>query len=94
MLTSAKRNQLIKTMLHLQYQTTIDGTPSTILHFDQPEYYWKSMKDVEKELDLRSKECRDCGCPLETEPYETGLYDGNNEPEIHNYAHNREGLSR
>jgi hypothetical protein len=107
MLTSAKRKDLKKFMLHLEYQNTIDGiipttvdldssiiqTPSTILHFDQPEYYWKSMKDVEKELDIRSKECRDCGSPLEPDPYERGLYDGNNEPEIHSYAHKREGFS-
>ena len=54
--------------------------PSTILHFDQPEYYWKSMKDVEREIEIRSKECRDCGSPYDTVPCETGLYDGNNEP--------------
>ena len=95
MLTSAKRKELIKTMLHLQYQTTIDETPmspSTILHFDQPEYYWKSMKDVEKEIEIRSKECRDCGSPYDTVPYETGKYDGNNEPVIFKYA--KVGLSQ
>jgi len=79
LLTSTKRKELIKTMLHLKTQTSID---STILHFEQPSFYWKSMKDVEKEIDIRSKECRDCGSPFEPEPFDRGFYDGNNEPEV------------
>jgi hypothetical protein len=79
LLTSTKRKELIKTMLHQKTQISID---STILHFDQPSFYWKSMKEVEKEIDIRSKECRDCGSPFETEPFDRGSYDGNNEPEV------------
>lgn len=41
---------------------------------------WKNLVEVEKDLDLRAKTCRDCGCPLETEPYERGKYQGDNEP--------------
>ena len=59
---------------------------NTILHFEQPNYHWKSMKEVEKEIDIRSKECRDCGSPFEPEPFERGSYDGNNEPQIISYG--------
>lgn len=41
---------------------------------------WKNLIDVEKDLDLRAKTCRDCGCPLEDKPYERGEYQGDNEP--------------
>jgi hypothetical protein len=81
MLTSTKRKELIKTMLHLQTQTAIDGS-NTILQLEQPNFHWKSMKDVEKEIDLRSKECRDCGSPFEIEPYDRGIYQGDNEPVV------------
>ena len=73
MLTSTKRKELIETMLHLKTQSTIDGS-NTILQFERPEYHWKSMKEVEKEIDIRSKECRDCGSPFERDPYERGMY--------------------
>jgi hypothetical protein len=79
LLTSTKRKELIKTMLHQKTQTSIDNT---ILHFDQPNYHWKSMKEVEKEIDIRSKECHDCGSPFDPEPFDRGYYDGNNEPEV------------
>ena len=41
---------------------------------------WKNLVDVEKELDSRSKFCRDCGSPLEIVPYDRGKYEGDNEP--------------
>ena len=52
---------------------------------------WKSLVDVEKELDLRAKTCRDCGCQLEGQPYERGKYEGDNEPLLLNQFH---GLGR
>jgi len=83
MLTSTKRKVLIKKMLHLQYNETLDGSTPTILQLDDtslPGFEWKSMKDVEKEIDQRSKECRDCGSPYELTPFERGSYEGDNEP--------------
>ncbi|PBO86118.1 MAG: hypothetical protein COA77_00895 [Thaumarchaeota archaeon] len=84
MLTSTKRKELIESMLHLK-QATIDGS-NTILQFERPEYHWKSMKEVEKEIDIHSKECRDCGSPFERDPYERGMYQGNNEPVIMTFS--------
>ena len=43
-------------------------------------YSWKNLVDIEKDLDNQSKNCRDCGCPLEEKPYDTGWYEGDNEP--------------
>ena len=83
MLTSTKRKILIKKMLHSQYNETLDGTPHTILQLDDmslPAFEWKSMKQVEKEIDQRSKECRDCGSPYELTPFDRGIYEGDNEP--------------
>lgn len=84
MLTSTKRKELIESMLFLK-QSTIDGS-NTILQFEQPEFHWKSMKQVEKEIDIRSKECRDCGSPFERDPYERGMYQGNNEPVVMTFS--------
>lgn len=84
MLTSTKRKQLIKKMgVVSTVQDTIDGSPPTILQLDdmsKPGFIWKSYKDIEKEIDQRSKECRDCGLPYEETPFERGSYDGDNEP--------------
>jgi len=33
-------------------------------------------------LKRRSKECRDCGMPLEENPFEVSEYNGDNEPEV------------
>ena len=86
MLTSTKRKILIQKILHVSYNDTLDDTLPTILQLDdmqQPNFYWKSMKDVEKEIDQRSKECRDCGSPYEEHPFDRGIYQGDNEPEVY-----------
>ncbi len=49
---------------------------------DVGESLWLSLKQVEKMLDQRSKECIDCGCPYETVPFDRGWYQGDNEPNI------------
>ncbi|MCH7561309.1 MAG: hypothetical protein IIC67_08110 [Thaumarchaeota archaeon] len=85
MLTSTKRKVLIKKMLHVQNKSTLDDTSIGILQLDGmslPDFCWKSMKDVEKEIDQRSKECRDCGSLYEKQPFERGKYIGDNEPVI------------
>ena len=43
-------------------------------------FEWKNLVNIEKELDLRAKTCRDCGLPLEEFPFDTGKYEGDNEP--------------
>lgn len=43
-------------------------------------FEWKNLVNIEKELDLRAKTCRDCGLPLEELPFERGKYEGDNEP--------------
>jgi len=49
---------------------------------DVGESLWLSLKQVEKMLEQRSKECIDCGCPYETTPFDRGWYQGDNEPDI------------
>lgn len=83
MLTSTKRKDLIKKILHVQ--STLDGTPISRLQLDcmsLPEFVWKSMKVIEREIDQRSKECRDCGSLYEMYPFDRGKYVGDNEPVI------------
>ncbi len=84
MLTSTKRKTLIQKILHYSHNETLDG--SSILQLDdmqKPGFDWKSMKEIEREIDQRSKECRDCGSPYELTPFERGSYDGNNEPKVY-----------
>jgi len=85
LLTSTKRKELIKKIRHVGLNETLDSTPYTILQLDdndKPSFKWKSMSEIERELELRSKECRDCGSPYESEPFERGQYTGDNEPNI------------
>lgn len=85
LLTSVKRKKLIKLILNQGLNQTLDGTSYSILQIDdnlKPTFRWKSMKEIEKEIDARAKICRDCGSPYEEEPFATGLYDGDNEPEV------------
>jgi len=85
LLTSVKRKKLIKLILNQGLNQTLDGTPYSILQIDdnlKPSFRWKSMKEIEKEIDERSKICRDCGSPYEEEPFERGDYTGDNEPEV------------
>ena len=46
--------------------------------------FWLNLPDIEKMIDERSKECRDCGCPLESTPFDRGKYEGDNEPVLKN----------
>jgi len=87
LLTSTKRKKLIKKILRDGLNETLDGTKHTLQldYNDKPSFVWKSMKDIEREMDLRAKECRDCGSPYEEEPFERGKYSGDNEPEV-NYG--------
>jgi len=84
LLTSTKRKKLVKKIIHVGPTETLDGT-ITILQIDNnelPGFHWKSMKEIEKEMDERAKCCRDCGSPYEKEPYESGKYTGDNEPDV------------
>jgi hypothetical protein len=47
-----------------------------------PQRFWQNLKYFEKEIERRSKLCRDCGMQLEDKPFEVTEYDGDNEPEI------------
>jgi len=85
LLTSTKRNELIKKIVHGGLNKTLDdATPNTLQlnDNDKPAFMWKSMSEIEKEIERRSKECRDCGSPYENEPFERGKYTGDNEPDI------------
>jgi len=46
---------------------------------------WLSLPDIEKMIEQRSKECRDCGSPYENEPFERGKYAGDNEPHVFSF---------
>jgi len=48
---------------------------------DMPQRFWQNLKFYEKELERRSKLCRDCGMQLEDKPFEVCSYEGDNEPE-------------
>jgi len=86
LLTSTKRKELIKKIIHVVHNKTLDSsTPRIILQLDNgsmPSFMWKSMSEIEKEIERRSKECRDCGSPYENEPFERGKYAGDNEPKV------------
>ncbi len=86
LLTSTKRKELIKKIRCNGVDETLDGyPPKTVLQLDchyKPNFQWKNMPQIEKEIDKRSKECRDCGSPYEEIPFERGEYNGDNEPKI------------
>lgn len=44
------------------------------------ESIWQNMVRIEKDMDIRSKQCLDCQCPMEEKPYDRGVYQGDNEP--------------
>jgi len=54
----------------------------SLISRDEPNFVWKNIPDIVKNVEGRSKECRDCGSPYENEPYERGKYEGDNEPDI------------
>jgi len=89
LLTSTKRKELIKKITHVVIEETLDShPPHIILQLDDnnmPSFVWKSMLEVEKEIERRSKECRDCGSPYESEPFERGEYAGDNEPKVFSF---------
>jgi len=89
LLTSTKRKELIKKIIHVVHTKTLDGsTPRIILQLNNgsiPSFMWKSMSEIEEEMERRSKECRDCGSPYENEPFERGKYAGDNEPEVFSF---------
>ena len=83
LLTSTKRKELIKLILNEGALLSLDEVPKYVVQVDEygkPMFKWKSLSDLEKEARTRAKECRDCGSPYEDQPFETGLYDGDNEP--------------
>jgi len=85
LLTSTKRGELIKKIIHVGLNETLDGSTPYTLQLednDKPAFRWKSMSEIEKEMDRRAKECRDCGSPYESEPFECGKYLGDNEPDV------------
>ena len=43
-------------------------------------YEWQSLKSIKVDLMIRANTCPDCGFPFSEKPYETGLYNGDNEP--------------
>ena len=42
-------------------------------------YQWQSLKDIKMDLMIQANTCP-CGLPFEEKPFETGLYEGDNEP--------------
>jgi len=52
------------------------------------ESFWLNLPDIEKMIDERSKQCRDCGSPYEKEPFERGKYAGDNEPDVFSFSEN------
>jgi len=44
-------------------------------------YEWQSLESIKKDLMIRANSCPDCTMPFEEEPFETGKYQGDNEPE-------------
>lgn len=54
----------------------------SLISKDRPSFEWLNLPKIIKYLEARSKECRDCGCPYEDQPFERGKYQGDNEPII------------
>jgi hypothetical protein len=44
-------------------------------------YHWKTLKEIKIELMIRANTCPDCCMPFSENPFETGKYQGDNEPE-------------
>ena len=44
-------------------------------------YEWQSLESIKKDLMIRANSCPDCTMPFEEKPFETGKYQGDNEPE-------------
>jgi len=89
LLTSTKRKELIEKIIHVVHTETLDGYPSRIIlqldNGSMPSFMWKSMSEIEEQIERRSKECRDCGSPYENKPFERGKYAGDNEPEVFSF---------
>lgn len=49
---------------------------------EMPHRFWQNLVYYEKEIERRSKLCRDCGMQLEDKPFEVCDYNGDNEPEL------------
>ena len=43
-------------------------------------YRWQSLKEIRNDLMVRANTCPDCGMPFSENPFETGLYERDNEP--------------
>ncbi len=72
-------------IVHVGMNQTLDGTPYTTLQLDdndKPGFVWKSMSDIEEEMERRANECRDCGSPYEDKWFNRGKYEGDNEPDV------------
>jgi len=85
LLTSTKRSKLIEKILSNGLNETLDGSLPYTLQIDdndKPAFRWKNMAEIEKEMDQRAKECRDCGSPYESDPFDRGKYLGDNEPDL------------
>jgi len=52
----------------------------SLISKDKPSFEWLNLPKIIKNLEARSKECRDCGSPYEQEPFERGRYECDNEP--------------
>ena len=77
------RIELMKLMLYADsIQSSLDPTKYIVQvdEFAKPGFHWKSLVELEKEMRVRAKECRDCGSPYEDQPFETGNYEMDNEP--------------
>ena len=44
------------------------------------ERFWLNLPQIEKMLEERARNCRDCGLPYEEKPFDRGKYEGDNEP--------------
>jgi len=49
---------------------------------EMPQRFWQNLQYYEKEIERRSKLCRDCGMQLEDKPFDVFEYCGDNEPEL------------
>ncbi len=75
LLSSIRREELKKLISDYSNQLDLDGNEIIRIYYD-----WQTLEQIKKEILERAKTCRDCGFLYEEEPFERGVYDGDDEP--------------
>lgn len=76
LLSSIRREELKKLISRYSSQLDLDGNEVMPIYYD-----WQTLEQIKKEIFERAKTCRDCGFLYDEEPFDRGVYDGDDEPQ-------------